>query len=164
MIFVTVGTHDQNFNRLVRGADELAGLIDEQVVIQRGCSDYLPKRAQYFDWTTSKEMENWIEKSRVVIAQAGAGTIMMALQSRKPLVLAPRLSEYKENHNDHQVQLASALNEAGSAVLLVDLSGESMLIATIKASNLKTLRSNSDSLVNAIRQRLNSWQKPPKEI
>ncbi len=36
MIFVTVGTHHQGFDRLVQAADELAAELDEQVVIQRG--------------------------------------------------------------------------------------------------------------------------------
>jgi len=40
MIFVTVGTHDQGFERLVKKMDEIAGQIDEEVVIQVGYTDY----------------------------------------------------------------------------------------------------------------------------
>jgi UDP-N-acetylglucosamine transferase subunit ALG13 len=36
MILVTVGMHDQGFDRLVRAADELAAQIEEQVFIQYG--------------------------------------------------------------------------------------------------------------------------------
>ena len=44
MIFVTVGTHEQPFNRLVRFMDEIKGkgLIKEDVVIQTGYSTYEP--------------------------------------------------------------------------------------------------------------------------
>ena len=40
MIFVTVGTHEQPFNRLVQKIDELKrdGVITEDVVIQTGFS------------------------------------------------------------------------------------------------------------------------------
>ena len=40
MIFVTVGTHEQPFNRLVKAVDELKkdGVIVEKVIIQTGYS------------------------------------------------------------------------------------------------------------------------------
>ena len=49
MIFVTVGTHEQQFNRLVKKIDELKreNVIQEEVFIQIGFSDYEPK---YCEW------------------------------------------------------------------------------------------------------------------
>ena len=49
MIFVTVGTHEQQFNRLVQMIDELKrdGVIQEEVLIQTGYSTYEPK---YCEW------------------------------------------------------------------------------------------------------------------
>ena len=45
MIFVTVGTHEQPFNRLIECVDQLkgSGKIEEDVVIQTGFSTYEPK-------------------------------------------------------------------------------------------------------------------------
>ena len=45
MIFVTVGTHEQPFNRLIKAVDELKrdGVITEDVVMQTGFSTYEPK-------------------------------------------------------------------------------------------------------------------------
>ena len=47
MIFVTVGTHEQPFNRLVEKMDSLVaeGVIREPVMIQTGYSTYLAR-----DW------------------------------------------------------------------------------------------------------------------
>ncbi len=44
MIFVTVGTHEQQFDRLVREVDRLREdrLIEDEVVIQTGFSIYEP--------------------------------------------------------------------------------------------------------------------------
>ena len=42
MILVTVGTHPQGFDRLVRPMDELAALLEEEVIIQFGSSSYEP--------------------------------------------------------------------------------------------------------------------------
>ena len=45
MIFVTVGTHEQSFNRLLKKIDELKkdGIIQEDVIMQTGFSTYEPK-------------------------------------------------------------------------------------------------------------------------
>ena len=45
MIFVTVGTHEQPFNRLIEEIDKLKGdgIIKEEVIIQKGFSNYEPK-------------------------------------------------------------------------------------------------------------------------
>ena len=49
MIFVTVGTHEQPFNRLVKKIDELKGngTIQDDVFIQTGFSTYEPKNCQW---------------------------------------------------------------------------------------------------------------------
>ena len=49
MIFVTVGTHEQQFNRLIQKVDELKrdGYIKEDVFMQIGYSTYKP---QYCQW------------------------------------------------------------------------------------------------------------------
>ena len=50
MIFVTVGTHEQPFNRLLQKIDELKkdGTIQDDVIIQTGFSTYRP---QYCQWS-----------------------------------------------------------------------------------------------------------------
>ncbi len=50
MIFVTVGTHEQPFNRLIQKVDELKrdGIIQEEVIMQTGFSTYEP---QYCQWS-----------------------------------------------------------------------------------------------------------------
>ena len=49
MIFVTVGTHEQAFNRLIQKIDELKrdGIIEDEVIMQIGFSTYEPK---YCKW------------------------------------------------------------------------------------------------------------------
>ncbi|HEV1534200.1 TPA: multidrug MFS transporter, partial [Streptococcus pneumoniae] len=49
MIFVTVGTHEQQFDRLIKEVDYLKkeNLIQDEVFIQIGYSSYIPK---YCEW------------------------------------------------------------------------------------------------------------------
>ena len=49
MIFVTVGTHEQQFNRLVECVDQMKekGLLQEEVIVQTGYSTYEPKHCTW---------------------------------------------------------------------------------------------------------------------
>ena len=57
MIFVTVGTHEQQFNRLVEYMDKWADEHDEKVVIQTGYSTYEPK---YCEWVSYSHIRRWL--------------------------------------------------------------------------------------------------------
>ena len=54
MIFVTLGTHNQGFMRLIKTIDDLvgSGKIKEKVLIQKGYTDYKPINCESFDFTT----------------------------------------------------------------------------------------------------------------
>lgn len=60
MIFVTVGTHEQQFNRLITCVDEMKenGLIKEEVMIQTGFSTYIPKACQWVKMLSYDEMQS----------------------------------------------------------------------------------------------------------
>ena len=158
MIFVTVGTHEYNFNRLVQAADELVKIANEEVVIQKGSSTFNPRLATSFDWATPKEMEELIDRSRIVIAHAGAGTIISTFRRGKNLVLAPRLAIYHEVFNDHQLQLASVMEKRGFAVVVLELSGQSLFNAVQEALGQIRPSFDSDGLKAAIREKLSTWQ------
>jgi beta-1,4-N-acetylglucosaminyltransferase len=129
MIFVTVGQHVEGFDRLVRAADEMAGLVQEQVVIQRGGTRYVPRFAQYVDFVAETQMEDWLSQARVVISHGGAGSIIGALLAGKPLVVVPRLKGFGEAIDDHQLELAKALSQQGKVIVLIDLSVEALQCA-----------------------------------
>ena len=56
MIFVTVGTHEQSFNRLVEYMDNWAKDHEEKVVIQIGYSSYIPEYAEWSKLFPYQEM------------------------------------------------------------------------------------------------------------
>jgi UDP-N-acetylglucosamine transferase subunit ALG13 len=157
MIFVTVGTHTGGFDRLVRAADEMAALLDERVVIQRGSSAYRPVHADHFQWVLSHEIDALMREARVIVAQAGAGTVIQAFQASRPLVLMPRLRQFGENHNDHQRQLADALHAQGRAITLLFISGAALCAAVEAAAQLEMLGGSPLALVEALRLRLATW-------
>jgi len=152
VILVTVGMHTQPFDRLVAAADELAALVDEQVVIQCGAATYLPRFAQHVDFVPGDRMQTWLSDSRIVVSHAGAGSILDALCASKPLVLAPRLKCFDEHIDDHQLELAETLDEQERAVMLTKLSAETLAEAIVQAERLAGEEVlNETSLQSALR-------------
>ena len=69
MIFVTVGTHEQPFNRLIKAVDDLKGkgIIQEDVIIQTGFSTYELKYCQWNKLIPYQQMVKNVEDARIVI-------------------------------------------------------------------------------------------------
>jgi UDP-N-acetylglucosamine transferase subunit ALG13 len=112
MIFVTVGTNEARFDRLLQGVAEVA--TDEPVVIQHGHSTPIgPRTAALVDFLSFDQMVETIQKARVVISHAGVGSIMVALANGKRPVVVPRRAEFGEAVDDHQLQLGRRLAIAG---------------------------------------------------
>lgn len=111
MIFVTVGTDVHGFDRLVAGMDRLAGDIDEDVVMQIGKTQREPQNAEWFRFTSGAEIARLYDDAAVVVAHAGAGTVIEIVSRGKPAVIVPRRAKFDEHVDDHQLELASAIEE-----------------------------------------------------
>ena len=108
MIFVTVGTHEQPFNRLVQEIDNLKrdGIITEDVIIQTGYSTYEPKYCQWDKLIPYKQMIKNVEDARIVITHGGPASFIMPLQIGKTPIVVPRQKKFDEHVNDHQLEFA----------------------------------------------------------
>lgn len=157
MILCTVGTHNMPFDRLVTAMDEYAAITNETVVIQLGCSNYLPKNAEYFQFTTYEHMQALHEKARVVVSHAAAGAIILAIKLDKQLVVVPRSSMYGEHFDDHQTQLAKALKDTGQAVYIENPTPASLRDAIEHIKQQGNLVSGSPQLIKSIKEQLSAW-------
>lgn len=122
MIFVTVGTHEQQFNRLVGYMDRLKGnnSIEEDVIIQTGFSTYEPVNCSFSSLFPYKIMVKNMEKARIVITHGGPSSFIMPLQLGKIPVVVPRQHQFGEHVNDHQVAFCRAVAERLGNILLVE--------------------------------------------
>jgi len=158
VIFTTVGTHTVGFDRLLIAVDVLAGQIEEEIVIQFGTSKIPLQHATSYQWLNDYEMNQMINKSSVVISHGGAGSILQILQAGKPLIVAPRLTIYGENHNDHQCELANALEEKGWGITIKEITPDTLKRAISQAMQLNTQRPEEVSLISALKKQLVIWQ------
>lgn len=129
MIFVTVGTHEQPFNRLVEYMDKWAADHDEEVIIQTGFSTYEPKNCEWSKLYPYAKMVELVEKARIVITHGGPSSFIMPLQIGKVPIVVPRKKEFDEHVNDHQVEFSKAVAERQGNIIVIEDVGK--LSATI---------------------------------
>ena len=121
MIYVTLGTMYLDFERLVTAADAIAGATGEQVVIQLGLSKPRPRYCAWFDFMPHAEVLELQRHARVIVGHAGIGTTLDALAVKRPFIVVPRLKRYGEHMNDHQVEIAEAVQRRGWGRMVVDM-------------------------------------------
>ena len=125
MIFVTVGTHEQPFNRLVKCVDDLKkdGVIQENVIIQTGFSTYEPKYCKWEKLYPYSRMVEMVNEARIVITHGGPSSFMMPLQIGKTPIVVPRQHKLDEHVNNHQVEFCKAVCERyGNIIVVEDIS------------------------------------------
>ena len=120
MIFVTVGTHEQQFNRLVEYMDKWSLDNDEDVVIQTGFSTYQPVNCTWKKLYPYSEMVENMKQARIVITHGGPSSFIMALQYGKVPVVVPRKKEFKEHVNDHQADFCNELKARDGSIIVVN--------------------------------------------
>jgi len=121
MIFVTVGTHEQAFNRLIEYLDKLKEnkIIDEEIIIQTGYSTYEPKCCKWQKLFPYKEMEQNVTNARIVITHGGPASFIMPLQIGKIPIVVPRQYQFGEHVNNHQVEFVEAVNKRMNNIIPV---------------------------------------------
>ena len=120
MIFVTVGTHEQPFNRLVKSIDQWASGQDEEVIIQTGFSTYTPKHCKWSKLYPYTQMTELVGKARIVITHGGPSSFIMPLQIGKIPIVVPRQKQYDEHVNDHQLDFCHAVQKRYGNLIVVD--------------------------------------------
>ncbi|MCZ4491790.1 MAG: hypothetical protein QOH30_153 [Baekduia sp.] len=106
MIFVTVGTQ-LPFDRLIATVDAWAATRpDADVFAQIGPSPLTPRHLRHAAFVDPAECRARMAEADAVVAHAGMGTILGALELGKPLLILPRRAALGEHRNDHQVATA----------------------------------------------------------
>jgi UDP-N-acetylglucosamine transferase subunit ALG13 len=119
MIFVSVGTNEARFDRLLRAVADLPG--EEERLVQHGHSSAFPGvGVELVDFLSFDEMTDAIRRSRAFVTHAGVGSILVALANGKRPVVVPRRGALGEAVDDHQLQLGRRFAVSGLVTLVED--------------------------------------------
>lgn len=120
MIYATTSGMPFPFWRLIKKMDDIAGQIEEEVVIQ-GAVDYETRNASYFRYFRRHEADDMLRKARLIVSHAGAGTIIKAIEYSTPIIILPRLKKLNEHYSDHQIELARAMDGRKGIKVIYDI-------------------------------------------
>lgn len=148
------------FDRLIMAMDKWAagrvGSVD--VFAQIGATNYRPSNLRFADSISPKEFREMVRVAKVMVAHAGMGSVLTALEVGKPLVLMPRRGVLEETRNDHQIATAKwlavrtgifvAMDEAELPTVL-----DRALISCDNAQQISTYA--SPSLIGALKEFIN---------
>jgi UDP-N-acetylglucosamine transferase subunit ALG13 len=121
VIFVTVGTEQYPFNRLldwIEHARTRDGLV-EPIVVQHGACTNRIGGAEHHKTLSQEVFAETVERARVVISHCGEGSFLQLRSCTTPFLLVPRRHGLGEHLDDHQWELARALKEMGVPVGLI---------------------------------------------
>lgn len=151
MIFCTIGTQAP-FDRLIKALDRIAIDVDEKIVAQTLCGNYNPQKIETVGFLSVGDFNKMCQQSRIIVAHAGIGTIVSALQLRKPIIVFPRIAELGEHRNNHQMATAEMFEKMNLVHVAHD---ESALKKYLLSSDIEPLKPVSDfaseQLINEIR-------------
>ena len=149
MVFVTLGTQDKEFPRLLEEVEKLIdkGIINEEIVAQIGSTNYNSDKMKLIDYMSRNEMLTFIKNAEYVITHGGVGTIIDSLNLNKKVIAVPRLKEYKEHVNDHQLEIVNEFSKLGYI-----LDGSNLEQAMFKLDNFvpNKYESNNSNFVKLI--------------
>lgn len=151
MIFLTVGTQ-LPFDRLAKAVEDVARETEERIVGQIGVTAFRPVAYEARADVPPVEFTELVSSARVLIAHAGVGTILAAMQHEKPLILMARRSALGEHRNDHQVHTCARMKET-PGVYVVETADE---IRRLLASDLSPMRNSGSPMRRQLIERMKS--------
>ena len=112
-IFVVVGTQEP-FDRMLRAIDEWA--IEQaftDIFAQISRAEFIPVGFESTDFISPELFDLKFKEADLIVSHAGMGTIISALQHSKPIIVMPRLAQFHEHRNDHQLATAKSFAKLG---------------------------------------------------
>lgn len=171
MIFVTLGTQDKTFERLLIAIDKAIekGEITDRVVVQAGNTKYESKNMEIFDLISPDEFNKLVDECDLLITHGGTGSILSAVKKGKKVIAAARLKKYKEHVNDHQKQIIKEFEKEGYLVELKDFNQVGKTIKKAQKFKPKKFRSNTENMINLLENIIEednntSWYNKIKEV
>lgn len=119
MIFATVGTHEDPFDRLCGELERLvhSGELTEAVHLQSGYSKQATPSCTTAAMMPFDLVQTKMSEARVVVTHGGPASIMQALALGKVPVVVPRQARFGEHVDDHQVRFVQRIADRVLVVL-----------------------------------------------
>ena len=153
MIFITLGTQDKPFTRLLDKVQEQIdkGNIKGRVVVQAGCTKYKSKDMEIFDLIPMDDFDKLMNECDMLITHGGVGSIVGGLRKDKKVIACARLAKYGEHMNDHQKQIVENFDKKGYIIGLDDeMDNLEDALKRIKKFKPNKYESNTENMIKLV--------------
>lgn len=152
LILILLGTQDNSFHRLLEEVQKLINknVITEKVIVQAGRTKYESKDMEIYSLMPEEKLAELMKKSDLVITHGGVGSIVMALKMGKKVIAVPRLSEFGEHINDHQIQIIDSFNSQEFLIGITELKDLEEALKRSKEFKPKKFESKTEHMINLI--------------
>ncbi|QFI37996.1 beta-1,4-galactosyltransferase [Moritella marina ATCC 15381] len=124
LVLVTMGTNSYPFPRLIAALEKMDIYHDPNVrwFIQKGGFEVTvkPANGEIVDMVGKGKMDELVKGSSLVISHCGVGSINQMLVYQKKVIFVPRLEQFGEFSDDHQLQIAKELSNPNMTVIYPD--------------------------------------------
>ena len=161
MIFVTLGTQDKSFKRLLEMVDKAIteGYIKDKVIVQAGVTKYSSDRMDIYNLLPIDKFNKYIEECDLLITHGGVGSILNGLKNNKKVIVMPRLLKYDEHESDHQIQIVNTFYEKGYILKVDENDDLGKIINESKKFKPNKYIFNNEKFVKLIDNMLGKWIK-----
>ena len=154
MIFVSLGTQDKSFSRLLELLDKEInkGIITDNIIVQAGYTKYKSSNMEIFDYGSKEEFNDYIKNCDILITHGGVGSIFTGLKNNKKVLVMPRLAKYKEQHNDHQLEIVEEFTKMGYILSFNDTKSFEKAYKKVNSFKPKKYKSNTQNMIKLIEE------------
>ena len=152
MILVMLGTQNNSFYRLLEEIDRLIeiGKINEEVIVQAGYTKYESQNMKIIDFVSNDEIEKLEQQADCIITHGGVGSIIGSIEKGKKVIAVPRLKQYGEHVNDHQLDIVESFDKLGYIIGITDVSQLEKALKRVKEFEPKKYIQNTGNIIKIV--------------
>jgi beta-1,4-N-acetylglucosaminyltransferase len=139
--FVAVGNAHQPFARLLRAVTANVDILPRPILVQHGHTEFFHPECTAAGFVSQPDFDLAI-RSEIVIVHAGAGSVLQCLWAGRLPIVMPRLRQFGEHVDDHQVDLAEVLDQRGRVKRIDDAEGLRRALLWLRSNPPSTYKTN----------------------
>ena len=145
MILVLLGTQNNSFTRLLEQIEKNIedGTIQEEVVVQAGYTKFHSQKMKIISLMSKEHLDKFQEEADLIITHGGVGSIITSIRKGKKVIAVPRMHEYGEHVNNHQIEIVRNFNQENYIIGIEKV--EDLKQALIKAMDFEPKKYESDN-------------------
>ena len=154
MILVLLGTQNNDFHRLLEEIEKNIKdeTIKEEVIVQAGYTKFQSNRMKVIDLMSKEQLDKFQDEADLIITHGGVGSIISSIEKEKKVIAVPRMHEYGEHVNNHQIEIVKDFNDKGYIIGIDKV--EDLKQAIIKAKDFepKKYQPNNEKMLKIIEE------------